>query len=197
MDLTVDEKDFLARQGLTESDVFDGRPMGREEYRIVAKEQGKSIVLGTACTKEGHRLRTRSGHCVQCKPAMLGYQTRHRKASEVYIAFSRNADLTKVGSSTDWATRIDKLNFDGVGGARDWRIIFRIAAEEGGRLEVETQVLLNEHLAHVAYIKDGRMQDSRECFRCRPAKAMKAVLDAAQRGGHVLGTAWKTPNWPD
>jgi len=196
MDLTRGELDFLASQGLTAADVLDGRRMSKDQIRLVAKDRGKAVVLGVECAKAGHRLRTRSGHCVQCDTKKLGYQTRHRKPSDVYIAFSRSAGLTKVGSSTDYSTRIDKLNFDGVGGARDWRILFRIAAEEGGRLEVEAQVLLAEYLAPTSYMKDGRQQDSRECFTCPPARAMEAILHAAERGRHSLGAAWKTPAWP-
>jgi len=196
MDLTRDELAFLASQGLTESDVLDGRRMSKEQIRLVAKDRGKAVVLGATCAKGGHRLRTRSGHCVQCDTKKLGYQTRHRKASDVYIAFSRSAGLTKVGSSTDYNTRINKLNFDGVGGARDWRLLFRIAAEEGGRLEVEAQVLLAGYLAPTTYVKDGRQQDSRECFTCLPARAMEAILHAAERGRHALGAVWKTPAWP-
>ncbi|WP_142114563.1 hypothetical protein [Bosea sp. AK1] len=196
MDLTRDELFFLTRQGLTDQHVLDGRRMSKEQIRLVAKDQGKSVVLGSACAKAGHRLRTRSGHCVQCDPAKLGYQKRHRAQSEVYIAISRSSGLVKVGNSTNCDVRISKINFDGVGGTKDWQLIFRLPVEEGGRLEIETQVLLSEYMVVTSYMKDGRPQDSRECFRCSPGRALEAILRAAQSGGHVIGEPWRSTDFP-
>jgi hypothetical protein len=167
MDLTNDELMFLTSQGLTEADVLDARRMGKEQMRLVAKERGLEVVLGSACVKAGHRLRTRSRHCVQCDTSKLGYQKRHLQPKDLYIAFSRRAGLIKVGSSNSVDVRISKINFEGVGGATDWRLIFRVPANEGQRLETEVQALLSEHMLPVTYMKDGRRQESRECSNAR------------------------------
>ncbi len=197
MDLTHAELVFLTSQGLTDADVLDGRRMSKEQARLVAKDRDLAVVLGAACAKAGHRLRTRSGHCVQCDTAKLGYQKRHLEPKDLYIAFSRRAGLIKIGSSNSVDVRINKINFEGVGGATDWKLIFRIPAREGQRLETEVQALLSEHLMPTSYIKDGRQRNSRECFKCSAAQALEAVLHAAQRGGHDLGTPWRSVSWPD
>lgn len=196
MDLTRAELDFLASQGLAEADVLDGRRMSQEQGRRAAKELNKPVVLGSPCKKAGHRLRTRPGHCAQCDPKKLGYQKRHLEPKDLYIAFSRRAGLVKVGSSNSVDVRINKINFEGVGGATDWRLIFRVPVKEGQRLETEVQALLSEHMSPSSYIKDGRRQESRECFKCSAAEALEAVLHAAQRGEHDLGTPWRSPAWP-
>ncbi len=196
MDLTRAEVDFLSSQGLTEVDVLDGRRMSKEQIRLVAKDRGLAVVLGSACAKAGHRLRTRSGHCVQCDTSKLGYQKRHLEPKDLYIAFSRRAGLIKIGSSNSVDVRINKINFEGVGGATDWRPIFKVPVKEGQRLETEVQNLLLEHMAPTSYMKDGRRQDSRECFKCSAAQALETVLHAAQRGGHELGAPWRSPIWP-
>lgn len=196
MDLTCEEIAFLTSQGLSPSDVLDGRLMGKEQSRHVAKDRGLTLLLRSACQKAGHRLRTRSGHCVQCNPAKLGFEKRHLERKDVYLAFSRHAQLVKVGSSNSVEVRINHINAEAVGGAMDWRLIFRVPVKEGQRLENEVQKLLAEHMTPIRYIKGGRQQVSRECFKCSAMHALEAVFHAAQRGKHDLGDAWKSPAWP-
>lgn len=197
MDLTPEEISFLGTHGLSPSDVLDGRRMSRDQSRYVAKDLGLTVVLGSACQKAGHRLRTRAGHCAQCDPANLSFEKRHRQPKEVYLAFSHHTSSIKVGSSRNVEVRINQINSEAVGGATDWRLIFRVSVEEGQRLETEVHTQLAEHMIATSYIKDGRQQVSRECFKCSASQALEAVVHAAQRRGHVVvGDPWKSPAWP-
>lgn len=72
--LTKDKLVFLKSQGLTAADVYDGRGQSSHVWKAGVRSEGKTVVLGTACSAKGHRLRTRSGHSAQCDTAKLGYR---------------------------------------------------------------------------------------------------------------------------
>ena len=123
--LTGSERNFLASYGLGPDDVFDARGMsGRLWKRRI--QEGKAIALGTPCRSEGHRLRTRAGHCVQCDPKKLVFQERNRAEQYVYIAGSLSAKLIKVGTCRDVAQREKQIRAERYGGANDWVVIFSV-----------------------------------------------------------------------
>ncbi len=96
--LTDGEKRFLRWHGLSVDDVFDARGMSGDVWKQLIREEGKTIALGTACGRGGHRLRTRAGHCVQCDPKKLAFQARHSADQYVYIAGSLSTQLIKIGT---------------------------------------------------------------------------------------------------
>ncbi len=79
--LTQDEIFFLSRYNLSPDDVFDGRHYSQAGARQMAKELGKTLVLGSPCNAAGHRLRTRPGHCAQCDHESAGPTTKMALAS--------------------------------------------------------------------------------------------------------------------
>jgi len=192
MDLTDDELAFLKAQELNPKDVFDWRGIPSRLRRAAIAQAGAELALGATC-KNGHRLRTRSGHCVQCDTSKLAYQKRHRKNGYVYVAHSGSLQGVKVGFSTDDSAREGKINFDAYGGASDWNVVFRIRAAEGGRLEQETHVLLSRYRRDVEYNKDGSRQQARETFDCSPLRAVDAILDAIRSGNHAIKDHWIHP----
>ena len=86
--LTDDEIWFLRLRGFSPEDVYDGRYEFKEDREMAAKNAGKTLVLGPRCRAAGHRLRTRSGHCVQCDPKKIAFQERYNSPGYVYIAGS-------------------------------------------------------------------------------------------------------------
>lgn len=189
--LTKSELLFLKTQGLAADDVFDaqGRPI--KDIRGEAKALGKMLVVGVPCGSGGHRLRTRHGHCVQCKPATLGYLKRASAFGDVYIAVSPSLKWTKVGSTTNREQRFAKLNFDAYGNASDWRPVFWITAEQSGRVELDTHRKLSRYSVEATYIKDGKPQVSRECFTCPAIVALNAIVQIIQREGYKTSRHWR------
>jgi len=99
--LTKEQLDFLKSQGVPLSKVFDATGMGPSKYSTVMKDLGMVVAYGvTPCGKAGHRLKTRSGHCVQCKTANLAFQARFDDPGEVYVARSAKQNILKVGTSS-------------------------------------------------------------------------------------------------
>src|SRR5258708_37936874 len=96
--LTDAEKRFLGWYGLGADDVYDARGMRGWLWKKRIREENKTVALGTPCGNGGHRLRTRSGHCVQCDPKKLAFQARHSAEQYVYIAGSGCQKLIKGGA---------------------------------------------------------------------------------------------------
>lgn len=190
MKLTEAEIAFLKSQKLTEDDVFDCHGRNMQQSKALARQYGKPVLLGEPCKTAGHRLRTRSGHCAQCDTSKLGFQQRHRTRGRVYLAYSANANLLKIGSTINLVARKAKLSFDAIGKARDWRFIFHVEVMDSGRLEQAAHVALSRYATAIPYNKDGAKQISRECFRCKPIVAANAIIEVAERDRYAVLHAW-------
>ena len=69
-----DQRKFLRDQKLPLSFLFDASGMRKVDYEAVMKRDEKFFAFGvTPCSKGGHSLRTRSGHCIQCDTAKIAY----------------------------------------------------------------------------------------------------------------------------
>ena len=71
--LTEPEKDFLNSYGIIINDILDATGLSQKKMRLIAKARNKRFIIGTPCKKKGHRLRTRSSHCIQCTPRPVSY----------------------------------------------------------------------------------------------------------------------------
>jgi len=108
--LTKVERDFLKEHGILESELFDARDMGGPEFNPIMKELGIEFAVGRSCKNAGHRLRTRSNHCVQCDTARISFQRRWNSDGDVYVAHSPSRKLIKVGTADCPYSRTDSLN---------------------------------------------------------------------------------------
>jgi T5orf172 domain len=195
MVLSAMELEFLTSQGLSPEDVFDCRGKPVSDFGELARKSGKTLMLSTQCSKGGHRLRTRKGHCAQCDPKKLSFQKRHRAKAKVYVAHSSSKNLSKIGSTIDIDNREKKLCFDRVASAVDWKIVFYAETEEAGKLEQIVHSQLGNWLFPIEYFKDGKKQISRECFTCTPIFAVNETIETAQRLGKRFSDTWHDANF--
>lgn len=187
------EREFLKAHGLTESDVFDWRGLGSRERHDAIKRAGKTLALGVECS-QGHRLRTRSGHCVQCDTAKLSYQAQKTRRAVLYVGWSSNLKLFKVGVSDTPSRRIDALRREAYGGATDWSLFMALELREAG----ESEAAMHHHLAsfqHAStYQKGAHQQASREVFKCQPEEVIEAFQRAVSPDQLVEGGFSKRPD---
>ncbi|RWJ74665.1 MAG: GIY-YIG nuclease family protein [Mesorhizobium sp.] len=176
--LTKDELDFLKSQGLTAADVYDGRGQSSHVWKAGVRSEGKTVVLGTACSAKGHRLRTRSGHCAQCDTAKLGYQKRHNTEGYIYIAGSKSAKLLKVGTCVDIEQRRKNLRHQAYGNVTDWEMLFTAKVDAGGRIEGDALARLSKYKVVRMYEKDGRKQEAAEMLKTSFSVALAAVQES-------------------
>jgi len=179
-----DQLEFLEYHGIPLSQVFDATGMSTNDYRRVMDELGMVVAIGvTPCAAAGHTLRTRGGHCAQCKPANLAFVSRWDNAGDVYVATSESICLTKLGTAQNAYVRADSLNFYAYGGSSDWEIRFTRYCETAGRVEFLAQQALKRHNVIREYIKQGSLITCQELFDCDTSLAISAIDTAIEKLG--------------
>ena len=167
---------FLGQHGLSADDVFDWRGVNRHKARAIMKSSGKVLALGAACNEAGHRLRTRAGHCVQCDPAKISYQSRKTSRATLYAAESRDEGVFKIGISQDPTKRIGALKKEKYGGMSDWTLVMARELRNAGQSESGIHQSLHAYSVTGEYYKGDHLQSAKEIFRCSLENVKKAFL---------------------
>ena len=180
--MTADQKIFITEQGIPEELFIDanGQTINQIEGRM--KSLGKVFAYNsTPCDLYGHTLRTRAGHCIQCKPVNIAFILRAVSFGTVYIAGSIKGQIIKIGTTTSKESRAKSLNKTKYGNVNDWEILLTCKCLNAGTLENEAHKLLRPYLADVKYSHDGHDQQSIELFRCNYSKAKDTLLQAGEK----------------
>ena len=185
--LTKEEKEFIKHHGIDPSDIYDARGKIIKVYHEEAKKYGCSYVITNPCPY-GHRLKDRSGHCIQCRPLGIAIRKRESGKGVVYVAV--NGKYTKVGMIENNINSIDeeinkreyRLNDEGgFGGRAGWKTIKSWQLEKNaGKVEREAQKLLKEYQIEENYIHSGERHDAKELFKCSIQEALNAVKKAME-----------------
>ena len=155
--------------------------MRRKDYTAKMSALGLWVAYGVSnCKAGGHSLRDRAGHCVQCKPANLGFLRRYDEDGEVYVAISGRGSLVKVGMSKKAVKRISQLNFYEYGGRSDWSLHFVVQCIQAGKVENSAQQKLAKFASSGTYYKSGNYIECQELFTCRTKIAVIAVKGSIQ-----------------
>ena len=178
-ELTKEQITFLKRHSIAPAQIFDASTTKNKTARISQMDalELSFYFSGAACQKGGHTLRTKSGHCIQCDTSKIAYQLRHSSAGFVYLAYSKNNKLAKVGftksSPQDRAVILRKEQYANVS---DWVIKRKFKFEKNaGREEFAIHSLLEDYLKPITYEKQrGIMVECREVFSCEIEVAIKA-----------------------
>jgi hypothetical protein len=184
--LTNEQINFLKSHRINPSELFDASGMRRIDYERRMKNTGQHFAFGvTPCKKSGHSIRTKYGHCVQCKPDKISYMLRHGQPGEVYIASSNAESLIKIGSSTQTFERLYNLNLFKYGGASDWQILVTATCSEAGRIEARAQERLSEFKCPNKYFRSGEETTCYELFDCSFAEAKAALIAVLPKGAEL------------
>ena len=164
-DLTVEQRLFLSRNKISMSAIFDATGMSRSQYQEAMKRDEKFFAIGvTPCNKEGHTIRARNGHCIQCTSKEIAFLRRYYKNGFVYISASLLKKLIKVGFSTDPDGRELTLNSFSYGGADDWTVIAQLKSENAGRIEFDVHERLSIFSSPQTYFHEGINKRCLEVF---------------------------------
>ncbi|MDZ4287862.1 MAG: GIY-YIG nuclease family protein [Prosthecobacter sp.] len=179
--LSDDQKRFLEKQRIPLSRVFDASDMQRCQYQELMKELDMLVAIGvSACSKGGHTMRTRKGHCVQCGTHNLAFLLRYEEAGEVYVAVSRQGNFVKVGMAGLASVRQESLNRLGYGGVSDWIIRYKISCRKGGSVEFRAHNLLAAYRLGERHSANGGLHSHQELFDCDFSVAIQAVEQAVR-----------------
>jgi hypothetical protein len=122
--LTEDQRYFLARQGIDEDEVLDTSHLSSRQYKRAMERADLLFALVANPCYNGHSLRSRSGHCIQCDHTRIAFTRRHHEPNYVYIAGSKSARVVKVGSTSSPYDKDAYLNTRRWGGIADWRLLY-------------------------------------------------------------------------
>ena len=173
------EAKFLYTHKIYPQEVYDARGVSTKAYKKDMKQEEKIIAVNASpCQKNGHRIRTSSGHCAQCNTAVIAFVKRYHRKGYVYVAYSAKSEITKVGTTIDIADRVRSLNSQRYGGITDWKILKHHHVDAYGRIEFEVQrQLFLEGYEFDSGIEDLKGNLARELFACSPEHAI-AILDS-------------------
>lgn len=178
MKLTTIELDFLEKHGIPLDLVFDVQYLKRKEWPITMKEKGKVFAYNAApCKAEGHTLRTRKGHCIQCNTSKIRYMMRSLSFGIVYIAGSLKGKAIKVGFTENIASREETLTKHNYGGFKDWQILFHGKCEKAGAVESKVLTALNSYSKEAYYDHDNHKQKATEIFSCSFSVAKSTLME--------------------
>jgi hypothetical protein len=182
--LSSEQTQFLKAHGISLGQMFDASGMRRKDYHAHMKAIGKDFAYGvTPCQSYGHTLRTRSGSCIQCRPAAITFQLREKRTAYVYIAGSKRLKNIKVGHSADPMKRIYDGNCAGYGGAHDWAVLVMVQVDNAPEMERAVQADLAEYAVEGDYFMGDKLTTSLECFRCGYPEAWSALQSALSLRG--------------
>lgn len=177
-DLDESEIRFLKTHLIDLSEVHDGRRQGTGSWKVSAKEGGYDFILTRGRTCAGrHRLKTRAGHCPQCKTSNIAFVRRENANAFVYLASAKNGSIIKVGYARNIYSREETLNKQGYGGIYGWEIISSFKTKYAGRVEREISSIFLGNELFGSYSKDGSIQLATEMFSFNESKALEIFKD--------------------
>ena len=181
--LTKSQIDFLTSQGVSEKMTFNAKGLKKSEYRDLMKPKGKIIAYNVnPCRKNGHTLRTRSGHCAQCDTAKIGFQKRNNKVGFIYIAGTKNGKLIKIGFTEIGAELREKsLNRTKYGEFDDWKVLFAVNSINAGEVENLTKTELKRYSISKTYLHDSKKQKTDELFKCSYSRAREILIRISEQ----------------
>lgn len=164
---------FLEKHKISEREVIDAK--GETIYQLadLMKSENKLFAYNTTQCLEGHTIRSRSGHCIVCRPAGITFIRRSLETGNIYIAGSIAKEYIKIGMSTvPLDQRFSRLNSRRIGNTNDWVLIKSIKCDFANMHEFALHELLKK------YKIDGDkfgFVESQEIFRCSYEKARSTM----------------------
>jgi hypothetical protein len=171
--LSSKEKKFLVSQSIDINEIYDARYERRYVWENKAREGNFDFILGSPCREFGHRLRTRSGHCIQCNTARIAYIRRESRSGQIYLAYSQEGESAKIGFCKRVDIREISLRTQGYGGYFDWRIVCSFRSQNGGYEERLISSIFRKRRMNGFYEKDNTIQSAREMYRYKMETAVK------------------------
>lgn len=161
---------FLKSQKISPSMLLDASGLSKAERLAEMDALEKHFYYGGAsCKSEGHTLRTKAGHCIQCDTSKIAYQLRNSASGYVYLAYSASSSYVKIGYSKYHPQKRGAfLRNEGYGNIRDWDVKkVAIIDRDAGKMEFLIHAALESFQKPIFYKNmNGIRVECREVFNC-------------------------------
>lgn len=176
-DLTDREIKFFNLHRIDFSDTYDGRMQRTSSWKISATNGEYDFVLtsGRTCNG-GHRLKTRSGHCPQCKTSSIAFVRRENASAYVYLASAKKGKIVKIGFTSEIYSREESLRKESYGGYSDWEIIGSFKTKYAGKIEREISAIFSGNELYGDYIKGDSIVAATEMFKYKEGHALDIFI---------------------
>lgn len=174
---------FILQMRIPVSELYDCGGQSVRHLRAEMRALSKTVGFNTTpCAAHGHRLRTRTGHCLRCNPRNIGFLYQYLSDGHVYVAVSRSTGLLKVGLTGNPSRREYSLNHHHYAELNDWKIRHSIyIPERVGEVETLALRALRSHGVIRPYTFNGETVFCQELFDC-PLETARRALDLAKEG---------------
>ncbi|WP_156947787.1 GIY-YIG nuclease family protein [Hyphomonas sp. L-53-1-40] len=182
---------FLKAHKIDPSLLYDASGQSSSDWRGAMKKIGKKFAFGTSpCGAEGHTLRSRHGHCIQCDPSRIAYALRFSKPGHVYILGSLTGKLIKIGVTTELASRVANVVSMQYGNASDWQPLAVTEKINGaGKIEAAAHNILEAHRVTGKSCRAGETHITYELYSCDYNNAKSALESAVPEGTKIFTKA--------
>jgi hypothetical protein len=178
MKLTKEQKYFLLTKfNILPDEVMDATLMRRSEWMKLIKDSEYEVAAGLdPCTKSiKHTIKSKSGHCIFCRPASISFQRRYSSNGEIYVMHSPSKNLVKVGVAASSEERESSLNQAGYGNIKDWELKFFAYIAKSGEIEKKAHNILSPYNFPIKHFI-GNSFFASEIFSCSVKEAKDAIL---------------------
>ncbi len=182
---------FMKAYKIDPSLLYDASGQSTSDWKDAMKKIGKKFAFGTSpCSAEGHTLRSRHGHCIQCDPSRISYALRFSKPGYVYILGSLSERLIKIGVTTELASRLANVVSMRYGNASDWQPL-AITDKIGGagKIEAAAHSLLESYRVTGQSRRAGETHVTYELYSCDYDYARNALGSAVPEGTKIFTKA--------
>ncbi|MHC8949822.1 hypothetical protein [Sphingobacterium hungaricum] len=115
-------KQFTSNHQITENILIDAKGKAVNGIKEFMKNNDIYFAYNTTLCKNGHNIRSRSGHCVVCDVARIAFVKRSFKNGCLYLFGSKSKQFLKLGMTTEIIeNRLQKLKSRQIGGVQDWK----------------------------------------------------------------------------
>jgi len=186
--LRIEEIEFCENNDIECWQIFDADGLKKSEWREeIEFDKDYRLVGNTSpCKNYGHTLRTRSGHCVICNPISYRKQVNYHKSGTIYISYSDELGLVKIGSSDSENAdrRIQSLNSTGYAGAHDWVLERSYSMHDTGVAETKLHNELKFYQKFITYTRKDNydVETAQEIFDIEVEDAITIVEELFYTG---------------
>ncbi|VTP98818.1 GIY-YIG nuclease family protein [Sphingobacterium daejeonense] len=176
-------KQFINKHKIDKKHIFDAKGKTINSLKLWMKANGKLYAYNSTFCKNGHSIKSKSGHCIVCNVTRIAFVKRKYKNGFLYVFGTKTKQYIKVGMTTENIfNRLQKLNSRRVGGVNDWEALLYFKVDNTNSIEFDIHKILKPY-----EVKNSLYQgtQSKELFRCSYFKA-ESIINEYIKSNNIL-----------